>query len=225
VQTIDQRAPSGFTASEFQEWFRLRALPAMQRCADSTFFRQQGNHWFNAAVEASYQRLVKATQYSSAWHRKFLISHDQDSRHSMQHYPVTVNGKRGKPFDRRTLPEGKQFHIPVHPKRDYIPTAPKVPDCIQSPIEMFFGPVKTHFRSLLEEHWKQGKQSSFQVVAQLALQAFKDKGAAERAGRCWKHAVDKALPIFAKPYKEWLTIDGELVMGVGGNWVPQKYRG
>lgn len=63
------------------------------------------------------------------------------------------------------------------------------------------------------------------MVAQLALQAFRDKGGAERAGRCWKHAVDRSLPIFAKPYKEWLTIDGELVMGVGGNLVPKKYRG
>ena len=212
MQTIDRRAPSGFTACEFQEWFRLRALPAMQACADRTFFRHSDKeHWFTEALERSYQRLVSATQYSSAYHRKFLISHDHDSRHSMSHYPVTVSGKRGKAFDRRSVPPGQRFHIPADSKRDYIPTAPKVPDCIQSPIEMFFAPVKIRFKQLLAEHRMQGKDSSFRLVANLALQAFRDKGEAERAGKCWQHAVRKALPIFSKPYKQWFTIDGERV--------------
>ena len=211
VQTIDGKDPSGLTAMEFQEWFRLRALPAMQACADSCFFMKGGDHWFTEQLEQSYQRLVKATQYGSAYHRKFLIAHDQDRRHSMLHYPRTVSGKRGKAFDRRSVPPGQRFHIPADSKRDYIPTAPKVPDCIQSPIEMFFAPVKIRFKQLLAEHRMQGKDSSFRLVANLALQAFRDKGEAERAGKCWQHAVRKALPIFSKPYKQWFTIDGERV--------------
>jgi hypothetical protein len=212
---------------EFQEWFRLRAIPAMQACADGSFFRKPGDkdHWFTGAVEESYQRLVTATKYQSACHRKFLISHDQDSRHSMLHYPVTAGGKRGRPYDRRTVARGQRFHIPVNPITDYVPTAPRVPDCIQSPIEMYFAPIKARFRQLLTEHRKQGQQSSFQVVVELAQQAFRDKGGAERAGRCWRHAVEKALPIFATPYKKWITVDGDKVMGVGGNWVPKKYSG
>lgn len=197
----------------------------MQACADRSFYRKSGDHWFTGAVQASYERLVYATQFHSVYHRKFLISHDQDRRHSMLHYPATVSGKRGKPFDRRTVAGGGSLQIPVDIQKDYIPTAPRVPDCIQCPIEMYFAPIKVYFRKLLAQQRRAGQQSSFQLVAQLAEQAFNEKGGIERAGSCWQHAVEKALRIFATPYRTWITIDGERVMGVGGNWVPGKYRG
>jgi hypothetical protein len=227
VQTTDGKAPSGFTATEFQEWFRLKALPAMQACADRCFLRKPANssHWFTAAMQASYERLVNATEFSHRFHKKFLISHDQDSRHSYKHYPVTSGGHKGKPVDRRTIPKGRPLHIGVHEKRDYVPTAPRVPDCIQSPIEMFFAPVKGHFKTLMAEHRREGKQSTFEVVVENSLRAFREKGTAEKAGRCWQHAVQKSIVIFATPYKTWITIGEDRVMGVGGNWVPKKYSG
>lgn len=212
---------------EFQEWFRLRALPAMQACADRHFFRrpQDPLHWFSASMQQSLERLIWATQFDSSCHKKFLISHDQDSRHCMLHYPVTPSGKRGKPFDRRAVKAGKQLHIPVHAVRDYVPTAPRVPDCIQSPIEMFFAPIKTHYKKLMTEHRKQGHSSSFSVVEQMSRQAFRDKGGADRVFKCWEHAVNKSLRVFATPYKQWITVGDDRSMGVGVNWVPKKYSG
>ena len=212
---------------EFQEWFRLRALPAMQNCADRNFMRKPGfpEHWFSTAEASSYARLVHATQFQSMYHKKYLISHDQDSRHSMKHYPPTRAGRRGKPIDRRSLPNRSPLRISVDVLKDYVPTAPRVPDCIQSPIEMFFAPVKTRFRALLEEHRRQGCTSNFDVVMQKALQAFKENGTADRGTRCWRHAIEKSLRIFATPAGEWLKIGEADVMGTGGDWVPKKYRG
>jgi hypothetical protein len=200
VQKTDGSAPSGFTATEFQEWFRLKALPAMQECADRCFVRKpaDSNHWFTAALQASYEKLETATDFNHRYHKKFLISHDQDSRHSYKHYPLTSGGHKGKPTDRRSIAKGKPLHIGVHEKKDYVPTAPRVPDCIQS---------------------------TFEVVVQQALEAFREKGGADRASRCWQHAVQKSIRIFATPYKTWITIGEDRVMGVGGNWVPKKYSG
>jgi hypothetical protein len=174
VQTTDGKAPSGFTATEFQEWFRQKAFPAMQECADRYFVRKpaNSNHGFTAALQASNKKLETATYFNHRYHMKFLISHDQDSRHSYKHYPLTSGGHKGKPFDRRNITKRKPLHIGVHEKQDYVPTAPRVPDCIQSPIKMFFVSVKGHFKKLLAQCRREGMQSTFEAVVQQSLEAL-----------------------------------------------------
>ena len=133
-------------ADEFQEWFRLRALPMMKEAARQNF-RKGKNHWFN---QKAYDALCAAVQFCATGESPmFMWAMDSDARHSFKDYQNL--GGRGCNMDRRLLPAGTVGHIPVDPVRNQVPHAPKVPDSLQAPIEMFYGPVKRIYRRLLKD--------------------------------------------------------------------------
>jgi hypothetical protein len=204
---------------EFQDLVMFAILPAAHTFADREFVRG-ANQWFN---EASYIAMCQATGFDmSSPHRKFLLSHDGDSRHSYYHHSV-VNGRRVQ-VDRRLLPQGSKLAIPLHPERDYVPLCVRVPDCIQSPIEMFFAPIKCEFKRLLAATRREGRDTSPKAVIEAALQAFREKGTAVNVKSCWMHA-EKSLLVWTRPRDQWVEIDGVRYMGSGGNWVPKALAG
>jgi hypothetical protein len=78
----------------------------------------------------------------------------------------------------------------------------------------------------MAQHRLEGNQATFEVVVRKkSLGAFREKRSAGRAGRCWQHAVQKSIPLFATPYRAWITIDEDRVVGAGGNWVPKTRSG
>lgn len=222
---------NGLCAIEFQEWIRLSAYPAMQRTANELFCRDRP--WFSQTL---YDDLCFATGYHAVGgNKKFLVTHDQDRRHSYFMHTddekvLRAGGARlrdGK-VDRRCLPAGSEFNIPLSPVRDYVPIAMKVPDCVQSPVEMFFAIVKWRFKKLLAEHRSEhvasGQASAPGKVAELAFQSFEEVGTKELVKACWFHAR-KSLLIWTTPVREWVQIDGWDVQGTGGGYVHKKYRG
>lgn len=204
---------------EWQDWILVEALPAAQRFADTQFVKG-ANDWFN---ETSYEALCQATAHNtSSPHKKFLLSHDFDTRHSFRHHSV-VNGKKAE-TDRRLLPAGSKLAIPVHPTRDYVPICRRVQDCIQSPVEMVFAPVKVEFRKSIALLRRAQLDTSPRIVVETALEAFRAKADRERVFSCWSHAF-KSLLVWSTPSGEWVTINGVQYQGTGGNLVPEELAG
>ena len=205
---------------EWQDWFVGEALPAARNFADGEFVDKGPGHWFD---QAKYIAMCQATGHEPySPHRKFLLSHDSDPRHSFKAM-VEVNGTQMR-IDRRLLPPGGNMAIPVHKDLDYVPLCAKVPDCIQSPIEMFFAPVKEEFRKLLSECRLLNLDTGPEAVVETALQAFKNKGSAERVNNCWKHAA-KSLLVWSTPSDKWVKIGDKWFKGTHGNWVPKELAG
>jgi hypothetical protein len=118
--------------------------------------------------------------------------------------------------------------MPLTPVVDYVPIAMKVPDCVQSPVEMFFAVVKARFRKRLNEyrisHVADGHPCSARQIAQLAFSSFEEVGTPELVKKCWEHAR-KSLLVWTTPVGQWVQIDGLNVQGSGGNWVHNTFRG
>jgi hypothetical protein len=133
VQTIVGGDSRGLSCMEWQDLLVGVASPRAQDFANAEFVSKPG-HWFDGA---SYAAMCSATCHDpSSSSKKFLLSHDFDSRHSHNRHRVEA----GKKFveDRRKLTAGTRHTIPLHPVLDYVPLCARVQDCIQSPIEMFF---------------------------------------------------------------------------------------
>lgn len=201
----------------------------MQQTANRLFCRD--SPWFNPAL---YDDLVAATGHQGP-NKKFLVTHDQDCRHSYylhttDEHLLRAGGAsvRSGKVDRRCLPSGTEYHIPLTPVVDYVPIAMKVPDCVQSPVEMFFAVVKVRFRKLIGQyrgaHIADGQPSEPGKVAELAMKAFEEVGTGELVKSCWEHAR-KALLVWSTPVHQWVQIDGFSVQGTGGNWVHKQFRG
>jgi hypothetical protein len=95
--------------------------------------------------------------------------------------------------------------MPLHPVLDYVSLCPRVQVCIQSPIEMLFSPFKAEFLRLVGARRRSQLDTSPEVVAETALQAFQDKGSAERAYTCWENAR-KCLTVRTPPSDRWVDI-------------------
>lgn len=204
---------------EWQDLVWAAILPAAHEYADREFVHG-ANDWFD---EDLYINMCQATGHDPASaHKKLLLSHDSDSRHSYNQHCVV----HGRPViqDRRELAPGTKQAIPLHRTRDYVPLCPRVPDCIQSPIEMVFAPIKREFRKVIGQRRRARLGTSPQVVIETALQAFKEKGSVENVNSCWKHA-SKSLLVWTTPCDQWVKIDNVWYMGVGGNWVPKSLAG
>ena len=205
---------------EWQDWLRLRAYPKMRAFADANFIREDG-HWFNEQVDLA---LVRTTGHDIASpNKKFLVTHDQDARHSYLHHYTTDSGRK-KTIDRRLVTVGEKLYMPFDVDLDYVPTAIRVPDCVQSPIEMFFAPIKGAFRKKIAMLRKGGQQTTPRLCAEAVIEAFKEKGTQENVYNCWQHAR-KSLLVWTTPVGEWVEIDGMFVQGSGGNWVHKKFSG
>ena len=219
MQKVDGEQTNGLCSMEWQDWVLVEALPAAQKFADTNFV-QGANDWF---CDRSYQALCKATGYdTSKPHKKFLLSHDCDSRHSFKHHSC-VNGKTVV-RDRRLLPRGSNLAMPIDPARDYIPLCRRVQDCIQSPIEMVFAPVKTEFRKQIALLRRANRDTSPQIVVETALAAFRSKVDKERVFNCWSHAF-KSLLVWSTPSDAWVKIGDVQYKGTAGNWVPKELAG
>lgn len=198
----------------------------MQAAADRMFCPE--TPWFKREL---YDDLVRAKGHTGD-HKTFLVTHDQDCRHSYYLHTddpekLKYGGVGGK-VDRRALPAGTDMHMPLRPVIDYVPIATRVPDCVQSSVEMFFATVKREFGELMGKHRAgfvhQGEACAPETVITFALQAFEKKGTVQLASKCWEHAR-AALAVWTTPIGDWVVINGHRYMGTGGNWVHKALRG
>lgn len=187
------------------------------------------NHpdWFSWSA---YTRLCGALdRHPSSMEPQFLLSLDCDSRHSMKHMwpgidrPAPHRTRASKPPtppDRRLIPAGQPGHIPLHPIYNYVPSAPRIPDVLQFPIESTFATVKRDFRATLR-----GRKSTGARDMVAAMQAAFGRRATQASiERRFEHAERNVL-VFSGQEGSVVDLDGVRYHCTGGNWLPAVLRG
>lgn len=208
-------------AVEFQEWFRLKALPLIRQASRQHFVQYRGPPWFKWST---YQSLCGAVGHvHSGLDPFFMVSQDADSRHSMRYLWQSIDA--GKPPtgpipDRRDIPSGEEGHIAIDKLKNYVPTAPKVPDSVQFAIESVFAPVKAKYYRLLG-----GRDDIAPADMVWALEtAFAEVATPQTIQNCFQHCEDNML-IFRGKEDECVTLGGVKYHCTNGNWLPQCRRG
>ena len=221
LQKCGGERPGGFVATEFQEWFRLKALPGIQKAARENFLQYKGPEWFNWS---SYASLCAAVGHVHSGNNPFfMISQDSDPRHSMKYWWSKIDaGKEiaGTIIDRRDIPAGQPGHIPIDKVKNYVPTAPKVPDSLQFAIESVFAPVKTRYYTLL--HGLQHITPADMVWAM--ERAFDEVATPETVKKCFHHCEEN-IRIFCGKEDESVRLGGVQYHCTHGNWLPKVRRG
>lgn len=224
MQSCGGARPGGLVATEFQEWLRLRCIPGIRQFCKANFKERGHPPWFSWSA---YQRLCGALDRTpSGMEPNFLLSLDADARHTMKHmwpeidHPTPRGMRAPPPADRRLIPAGEEGHIPLHPVYSYAPSAPRIPDVLQFPIESTFSTVKRAFRAELRAC---KAPSPRQMVA--AMQAGFARGATQPSiEQRFVHA-EKNMLVFSGQEGSVVELDGVRYHCTGGNWLPAVLRG
>lgn len=214
--------PSHLVGEEFSEWFRLRAIPAMESASRQHFHR--GSTWFNAY---KYNKLKSALDWSDD-KPCFLVSHDSDTRHyytdMWEFRRLKATGQKTVAIrDRRTLPRGVRGWIDIS-LDGYVPTAKRVPDCIQSPIEMMFSGWKREARKAYKRRPDRGWKAWVECIDS----AFNTWVAQQELVKYFQHA-DHALKVFSGTEDKVVSVPtshGDRILHcTHGGWVPKIAAG
>ena len=225
MQTAEGVAPNGFVEVEFQEWLRLRAIPAI-RDACKEHFKEHGHPcWFSWKV---YQDLCAAVGHvHSGADPLFLLSLDSDPRHGMaykwlkiDHRKRTGNTYKRKLPDRRDIPKGEPGHIPLDKHKNYVPSAPKVPDAHQFPIESLFAAIKKKYHSILGENKHPEPDEMWAAIEQ----AFREVAGQSTVQHCFEHGDDN-MRLFAADHETEMHLGQWRCLGTNGKWLPKPRRG
>lgn len=213
--------PQGLVGMEFGEWMRLRAIPAMQRAASVHF--HSGSKWF---APGKYRALKDALGWDArGWGAKpcYMVSMDSDSRHHMTDMWEYQRTKRprhqGTMRDRRIVPEGQLGWIDIDVCQ-FVPSAPVVPDCIQQPIESFFGVLKRHVYAAYQDAHGRDWQAMYGEI----VRAYLDYAPQLDIAAFWRHAK-VALEVFAGDLSDTVEYRGHTIMCTHGDWVPRRVAG
>lgn len=221
MQKCDGARAGGFVATEFQEWFRLRALPEIEKLARRNFVQYGHPEWFDWSVYADLCGSVG--HIPSGINPFFLISLDSDPRHSMKHWWPCIDQhlpQRGQIPDRREIKAGLEGHIPIDKVKNYVPTAPKVPDAMQFAIESIFAPVKTRYGEIV----KQFDPIRPRDMVWAIKQAFEEVATADNIRNCFRHCEEN-MRIFRGKEDETVTVGDTVYHCTHGNWLPKCRRG
>lgn len=157
----------------------------------------------------------------------FLLAMDKDRRHSFVDYRHYRNERqntgRGKKRDRRELEYGQGDHIQFQ-DRQLIPSAQRVPDTIQQPVELCVGWIKRRVRKTLKGVHK----LTFEHLRDAVVDACEELNATDHIKSFWDHAT-KAIAIFAaeegKKVKVTVKNKEKIFHGTRGGWVQKQARG
>lgn len=220
MQTKIGTAPTGHNAFEYQEWRRLRVHHVCATLAERYFkVGAAGADWFTPDLAKTYAEMKKQLQWNERQDGPFyLVSNDQDKRHTwrdMERHQLK------EPFtDRTTIPKGERGHISFNRLKQELPTAMRVPDCIQNPVEMVIGITKTEIHKRMA---RLPKVDSF-VIAELVDDVFREKVTPELVQSCWEHGA-RAVRVFCGQLDQHVMteIDGRQVkvLCTRGGWVPK----
>lgn len=221
VQTIQGEKAAGFVQVEFQEWLRLRVIPAVRAACKKAFVQHGHPAWF---VWKVYQDFCDAVGHIPKGEDPlFLLSFDSDPRHGMSHYWLKLDhqGFKGKVPDRRDIEPGKNGHIPVDKHKNYVPTAPKVPDAHQFAVESLFARAKTAYYKHLGDNQAPTPAEMWTSIEHAFRVVSCDS---QTVQNCFQHGNDNMLLFAAKRDTE-LVLKGKRYYGTDGGWLPEDRRG
>lgn len=192
-------------------------LPRIRQLARREFVQRGHKRWF---IWKLYQDLCAAVGHvHTGMNPMFLISQDSDPRHSM----IDLGGhscvgtlRTGHLPDRRSLKHGEKGYIPVDPIKNYVPTAPKVPDSLKVPIESFFGPVKRTFKKL--QHGR--KHNSPSLMVKDIRAAIEKAATPEHIKHCFERG-ELCMQVFAGKQDEVVHAKGRVYHCTHGKWLPR----
>ena len=207
--------PGGHIGREFQEYVRcVLLLKAAAACK-----RQQLEY------PTVYRHLCRDLDWKDRDGECIMFSWDDDRRHTFSdflHYKATCKGKRkGELLDRRDYKKGKHQWIQLL-RKQMIPSAQKVQETIQQPIECTFSAVKARSRKQLGPLAKVQGQELVQAAGDsvAAVEPESVKGAfrnAEQAIRAWACPVGTSITVKVKRARF-------TVPGTGGGRVHKRLR-
>ena len=219
LQNGSGAAPGGFVAVEFQEWFRLRVLPAIQAAARLNFSERNRQDWFKWHV---YQELCSAVGHvHTGIEPFFFFSCDSDPRHSLKYYWLKIDDPcfKGKLPERTDIPKGQPGHIPFDPDRNRPPHAPRVPDAIQYPVESLFASVKRRYYSIISEIDDVTPAAMVSTIER----AFREVATPDIIRNCFEHG-EVNMKIFAGEEGDTVRVGPKLYKCTDGGWLPRDRR-
>lgn len=221
VQTVEGGSPSGFVQVEFQEWLRLRVIPAVREACKKAFVQRRHPAWF---VWKLYQEFCAAVGHTPEGENPlFLLSFDSDPRHGMKYNWMKIDhpGFKGRVPDRRDIEFGKPGHIPVDKLKNFVPTAAKVPDAHQFPVESLFARAKTAYYNHLGDNQAPTPAQMWNSIEH----AFREVSAdSETVQNIFEHG-DGNMRLFATKTDTELVLKGKRYYGTDGGWLPEDRRG
>lgn len=231
VQNCCGEKPNGLVAVEVQEWVRLKLLPRVNDALRPCCRRRGHPDWLQFRV---FEKLCRAVgRKVSSEHAAWLLAMDWDARHTNKYLwsvidPIVHAKSNGlppptnleKPIDRRTIPKGEEGWIPLSVVGSTLPSAARMHDTSQFPIESTFAPIKRVYWKILS---RLGDDSPASMVRAIK-EAFRICATPERIHRNWVHA-ENSLRVFCGELGTQVQINGETFHCTHGNWVPAKCRG
>lgn len=221
VQTKWSKTPKAFVGEEFSEWLRLRAIPAMQQAAHENF--RAGKHdWFD---DFKYKQMQDALGMAGD-RACYMLSLDCDGRHACSDFwglrDATARKVKGyKMRDRRDIPQGERGWIDMG-THQLVPSAKRVPDTIQQPIECFFGVIKRKVRCVYQDDPQNGWQAMLRAINSVFNSDWCRGLTFERY---WDHA-EVALRVFSGLRHEQVQIGLiKYAKCTHGGWVPAELAG
>ena len=219
VQNHKGEYPSGLVAEEAQPYLLALVVPT---CRQKLELMLAGN----AELRAMHDALQKELNWDEAERggKLFFLAWDSAPAHTF----TLIRHKRatGEQIDRRTIEKGKPGWMQLE-RCQFIPSAPKVPDCIQEAIEMPLGVGKRAAKKKL--HNVPGTERlTWQQMCKHISDAFAGDGVARAARNSWDKAL-QACVVFSGKRGQWvtMTVRGKKrkIQCTDGGPVPKVLRG
>lgn len=222
LQNKNGSTPGGFCGEEYAEWFRLCVLEKIKAFAAQNF-QVGANDWYTPEVHALHQQLMLETGWDQdKYGPLFFVARDRDRRHTTSDFDAYRDGDPG--VDRCMIPEGEHNWIQFDAVRQMLPSARRVPDCIQSPIEMIVGLVKRDAQDMFGPHDPKEIEDMHRAV----WEASQERVQPELCLKCFEKGL-RAIRVFKGRIGETVTIEHNKRMVkvhcTQGGWVPRIASG
>lgn len=223
--------PNGLVAVEVQEWVRTRLLTTIHEKLRGCCCKRGHAPWLQYGV---YEGLCTSVgREVSSMIPEYLVAMDWDARHTSNYLWEIIDAvvsarAQGlpppphlpKPIDRRLIPKGQEGWIPFDAVHNQFPSAARMPDTVQFPIESLFAQIKRDYWKILATMPDDSPASMVRAIKE----AFSKCATIDQIQRNWAHA-EKSLRVFCGKRNTTVRIDGKDVHCTEGNWVPAKFRG
>lgn len=199
---------------------RQLVIPTLQTTA--------ATHFPKLPQSEAYEQLKRDLNWDEQeWGTCYLVGMDRDRRHSWTDFRSYRSERaatgRGKKRDRRLVEYGQGDHIQFQ-ERQLIPSAARVPDTIQQPVESCIGWIKRRVRCMT----RGDRTLTYEKMRASIVTACEELNNSGNIKKFWDHSC-KAIAVFAaeKNQKVKVNVRGkdQTFRGTQGGWVSKKLSG
>jgi hypothetical protein len=218
LQTMQAEAPKSFCAEEYQELLRIAMIPDFHGLVKSQF--QKGK------AAKRHAEMEADLDWEEGMGPAYMFSCDYDSRHTFNSARNWADPSKGwkdlKERDRLLLERDVAGWVQMY-QRQWVPSAPRCQDSLQSPVENIIRVIQVHAYKKMAEfpdpNWADLEECLRHGVAAVTQ---------EKVENSWKHMI-KVLSPFAglrgTTQVVVTTATGKKEVDcVGGGQLPKKLR-